>query len=327
DFYLWRNEEQTDYVSWLGHRSLPKFDWNSRELRARFIEGPHSIVARYLQPPFSLDGWRIDVANMTGRHRDEDLNGEVRRAICATMLEVHPDTLLLGESTNDASFSDFEGDAWHGAMTYANFTRPLWNWLSVPDSPAGGGLGMTLGRTVDYTGQQFYAQHREFAAAFPWRTRLHLMNALDTHDTPRFVTAAREGAVPVAVGLAMTMPGIPVVWAGDEFGFTAADGEQARTPIPWARIDDHAEPIALYRRMIALRRAHPALNGGGMRWVHVADDAVAFVREAPSECVLVVAARDAVQLELGAELPDAAEPLEGEVPWSRGRLATPGPAF
>src|SRR5690606_39819538 len=39
DFYLWRNEEQTDYVSWLGHRSLPKFDWNSRELRARFIEG------------------------------------------------------------------------------------------------------------------------------------------------------------------------------------------------------------------------------------------------------------------------------------------------
>lgn len=327
DFYLWRNEEQTDYVSWLGHRSLPKLDWNSRELRARFIEGPHSIVARYLQPPFSLDGWRIDVANMTGRHRDEDLNGEVRRTIRATMLEVHPDTLLLGESTNDASFSDFEGDAWHGAMTYANFTRPLWNWLSVPGSPAGGGLGMTLGRTVDYTGRQFYAQHREFAAAFPWRTRLHLMNALDTHDTPRFATSARAGAVPVALGLAMTMPGIPVVWAGDEFGFTAADGEQARTPIPWERIGDYADPIALYRRMIALRRAHPALNDGGMRWVHVSDDAVAFVREALSECVLVVAARDAVQLELGAELPDAAEPLAGEVPWSGGRVATPGPAF
>lgn len=327
DFYLWLDEAQTDYVSWLGHRSLPKLNWNSRELRRRFIEGPDSVVARFLKPPFSLDGWRIDVANMTGRHRDEDLNGEVRRTIRRTMLEVNPDTLLLGESTNDASFSDFEGDAWHGAMTYANFTRPLWNWLSVPGSPAGGGLGMTLGRTVDYTGQQFYAQHREFAAAFPWRTRLHLMNALDTHDTPRFTTSAREGAVPVAVGLAMTMPGIPVVWAGDEFGFTASDGEQARTPIPWDRIDEFAEPITLYRRMIALRRAHPALNDGGIRWLHVSDDAVAFVREAPGESVLVVAARDAVRFDLGAELPDAAELLEGEASWSAGRVAVSGPAF
>jgi len=232
-FYLWLDAAQSDYVSWLGHRSLPKFNWNSGELRARFIEGPDSVVARFLKPPFSFDGWRIDVANMTGRYRDEDLNEAVRRAIRRTMVEVNPDTLLVGESTNDASGGDFTGDAWHGAMTYANFTRPLWNWLSVPGSPAGGGLGMTLGRTSDYSGLEFYAAHREFAAAFPWRTRLHTMNALDTHDTPRFATSAREGAVPVAVGLAMTMPGIPVVWAGDEFGFTAADGEQARTPIPW----------------------------------------------------------------------------------------------
>jgi alpha-glucosidase len=326
-FYLWLDAAQTDYVSWLGHRSLPKLDWSSPELRRRFIEGRDSVVARFLQPPFSFDGWRIDVANMTGRHRDEDLNGEVRRAIRRTMLEVNPDTLLVAESTNDASFSDFEGDAWHGAMTYANFTRPLWNWLSVPGSPAGGGLGMTLGRTVDYAGGDFVAQHREFAAAFPWRTRLHLMNALDTHDTPRFATSARDGVVPVAVGLAMTMPGIPVVWAGDELGFTAVDGEQARTPMPWDRIDSFADSIALYRRMIALRRSHPALTRGGIRWLHAADDAVAFVREAASEAVLVVAARGAAVVELGAELPDDAELLEGTATWSGGRVAASGPAF
>ena len=69
-FYLWLDEGQTEYVSWLGHSSLPKLNWNSDELRARFIEGPDSVVARYLQPPFAFDGWRIDVANMTGRYRD-----------------------------------------------------------------------------------------------------------------------------------------------------------------------------------------------------------------------------------------------------------------
>lgn len=326
-FYLWLDAAQSDYVSWLGHRSLPKFNWNSGELRARFIEGPDSVVARFLKPPFSFDGWRIDVANMTGRYRDEDLNEAVRRAIRRTMVEVNPDTLLVGESTNDASGGDFTGDAWHGAMTYANFTRPLWNWLSVPGSPAGGGLGMTLGRTSDYSGLEFYAAHREFAAAFPWRTRLHTMNALDTHDTPRFATSAREGAVPVAVGLAMTMPGIPVVWAGDEFGFAAADGEQARTPILWDAVGSYADEIALYRRMIGLKRAHPALNGGGIRWLHASEEAVAFVRESAEECVLVVATRSAAEVDLAGELPDDAELGEGAASWRAGLVHVDGPAF
>lgn len=326
-FYLWLDDAQTDYVSWLGHKSLPKLNWNSPELRRRFIEGPDSVVARYLQPPYSLDGWRIDVANMTGRYRDEDLNEQVRTTIRRTMVEVNPDTLLVGESTNDASFSDFQGDAWHGAMTYANFTRPLWNWLSVPGSPAGGGLGMTFGRTVDYTGADFHAQHREMAAAFPWRTRLHLMNALDTHDTPRFLTSAREGVLPVAAGLAMTMPGIPVVWAGDEFGLTATDGEHARTPIPWDRIDESADTIDLFRRLIALKRTHPALNGGGIRWVHASDEAVAFVRESAEECVLVLAARSAGSVALGDEFPDDAALLEGDVSWADGVVAVGGPTF
>jgi alpha-glucosidase len=331
-FYLWRDEQQSDYVSWLGHRSLPKFNWNSPELKARFIEGVDSIVARYLQKPFELDGWRIDVANMTGRYRDDDLNEAVRTGIRRTMIEVNPDTLLIAESTNDASGGDFTGDAWHGAMTYANFTRPLWNWLSVPGSPAGGGLGMTLGRTTDYTGRDFYAAHREFAAALPWRTRLHTMNALDTHDTPRFLTSAREGALPVAAGLAMTLPGVPVVWAGDEFGFTASDGEQSRTPIPWERIDEFAPTISLYRRLIALRRGHPALAEGGIRWLHVSDEAVAFVREHAAECVLVLATRALAAVDLAGELPEDAELLLAEnggapVAVAGGSVSTAGPAF
>ena len=324
-FYLWLDAAQSDYVSWLGHKSLPKFNWNSPELRRRFIEGPGSVVAKYLEPPFSLDGWRIDVANMTGRYRSEDLNEAVRTTIRRTMLEVAPDTLLVGESTNDASGGDFVGDSWHGAMTYANFTRPLWNWLSIPGRPAGGGLGMTLGRTTDYTGRDFYAAHREFAAAFPWRTRLHTMNALDTHDTPRFLTSARPGVLPVAVGLSMTLPGIPVVWAGDEFGLTAADGEEARTPIPWDRIGDYSDTIALYRDLIALRNGHPVLTSGGLRWLHVGDDAVVFIRESQAECVLVLAARDAVDVVVAFE--GEAQPLFGGLAIADGRIVAEGPTF
>ena len=313
EFYYWRDAEQKSYESWLGHESLPKFNWNSAELRRRFIEGEDSIVARWLKPPYNLDGWRIDVSNMTGRYLEEDLNVDVRRIIRQTMIEVNPDTILLGESTNDASI-DFQGDAWHGAMTYANFTRPLWGWLSVAGMPAGGGLGMPRSVIPPYTAEQFHVAHTRFAAGFPWRVRLHNMNALDTHDTPRFLTHALPGTVPVALGLSLTLPGIPVVFAGDEFGLVGEDGEHSRSPIPWSRLDEGSpdsaadgglaiETAGLYRELIALRRAHPALNGGGIRWLHAGDDVLVFVRESAEESVLVVAARSGFDFQVPADVP------------------------
>lgn len=300
EFFLWLNEGHTQYVSWLGVPSLPKLNWNSNELRRRFIDGPDSVVGRWLQQPYGLDGWRIDVANMTGRYWDQDLNESVRRMIRATMLAVNPDTILLGESTNDAS-SDFQGDAWHGAMTYANFTRPVWGWLSE-EGRESSYFGLPFGTIPTYTGEQFFAAHRQFTAGFPWRTRLGTMNALDTHDTPRFLTEAKPGTVPVALGLSVTLPGIPVVFAGDEFGLTGIDGEASRTPLPWGTENTTAaDSVELYARLIGLRRAHPALNGGGMRWLHVGGDALAFVREAEDESVLVLAARAGVSFVLDAE--------------------------
>ena len=43
-------------ASWLGRASLPKLNGSSQELRDRFIEGPVSVVGRWLRPPCSLDG-------------------------------------------------------------------------------------------------------------------------------------------------------------------------------------------------------------------------------------------------------------------------------
>ena len=149
---------------------------------------PTRSSARFLAPPFNLDGWRIDVANMTGRLGDEDLNESVRRTIRATMLEVNPDTLLLGESTNDAA-SDFQGDAWHGAMTYTPFTRPLWSWLQQPGSPAGGGIGFALAQVPTFTGERV----RRRAPAV--RRRIPVAHAPRDHERARH---ARHPAVPDA---------------------------------------------------------------------------------------------------------------------------------
>jgi alpha-glucosidase len=337
-FYYWLDAEQRSYVSWLGFESLPKFNWNSAELRRRFIAGPGSVVAKWLAPPYNLDGWRIDVANMTGRYLDQDLNASVRQTIRQTMIETNADTILLGESTNDAS-SDFHGDAWHGAMTYANFTRPIWGWLSKPGSKAVGGIGIALGSTPTYTGRELHAANVRFSAGFPWRVRLHNMNALDTHDTPRFRTSALDGTVPVAFGMAVTLPGIPVIFAGDEFGLVGVDGEHSRSPIPWESVgvstsstNKVAETIELYAKLVALRREHSALSEGGIRWLHVDDDVLVYVRESSEETVLLLAARSDFDVMLdGHELTGDAEPLFGSVKLTASatgvRLVGSGPIF
>lgn len=346
-FYYFTDDDNTEYECWLGYPSLPKFDWASGELRERFITGEDSVVAHWLKAPFGADGWRVDVANMTGRLGAIDLNPEVRRLLRDAVRRIDPDAILLGESTNDAT-SDLQGDGWHGAMTYPSFTRPVWGWLSEPTGEpyltADGEerteawfFGMPTGGIPRYTAREFVDAVVRFTGGIPWRVRLGNMQPLDTHDTARFATNAAPGAIPVAVGLSMTLPGVPVVFAGDEFALTGADGEASRTPIPWGAVGEAgvAERIALYRDLVGLRRAHPALGTGGLRWLHVDDECVVFVRESEQESVLVLAARGDADLELppgavaGAA---AAQTLFGDATLAVAEggavaLAAEGPAF
>ena len=62
-------------------------NYESEELRERMYAGTSSVVRRWLEPPYDLDGWRIDVANMTGRLGAIDLLPEVaqRRATRQSM--------------------------------------------------------------------------------------------------------------------------------------------------------------------------------------------------------------------------------------------------
>ena len=76
DFYIW---EDGDYVAWLGVPSLPKLNHHNAALRHRIFERPRGVVRKWLGRAGGLDGWRVDVANMTGRWRETDLNHEVAR--------------------------------------------------------------------------------------------------------------------------------------------------------------------------------------------------------------------------------------------------------
>lgn len=337
-YYYFRNHPD-DYVGWLDIPTLPKLDWRSEPLREVLLRGPDSVVGRWLTPPFDLDGWRIDVANMTGRYRDVDEAHSVAEEIRATMRQVRPDAWLVAEHGHNAS-PDLMGAGWHGTMNYAGFTRPVWTWLAnhEPDALTDRNY---LGIPTEYglpsfSGRAVVASIREVTASMPWRSLLAGMNKLDSHDTPRFMTVVGDDVARYEVGLTMlfTMPGGTMVFAGAETGAGGGNGEEGRIPIPWDRPGAwDAQVLEAHRRLAATRAGSEALRTGGLRWLAVGDDALTYERESAdgAERVVVHVARaDHPVVELPAWWFDDAQVLFGEPP-SRAddgawRLPASGPA-
>jgi alpha-glucosidase len=286
--FFYRDDSELGYEAWLGVPSLPKLNHGSPRLASAL----RAVVQQWLRPPYDLDGWRIDVANMAGRLGAQDLGREVARGIRDAAVEAKPDAVLIAEHGHDYR-DDLAGDGWHGAMNDAGFLRPVWWWLrdaSFARDPFRADFPAPI-----FSGQQSVATMRAFRAGVPWPSTLHSWTLLDSHDSPRFSRVVRTRARHVVgVGLQMTTPGVPMLFAGDEVGLEGDWGEDARRPMPWDTPESwDGELLEQYRALIALRRSEPALARGGIRYVHVSAEAIAYVRETADEALLCLAVRGA----------------------------------
>ncbi len=272
------------HEGWKGIDTLPKLDHRADELGERF----RAVVTRWLE--FGIDGWRVDVANMTGRHVDVDLAHDVAREIRRAATAARPDALVLAEHGHDAT-GDLDGDGWHGTMNYYGFSFPVWEWLRDPKHPV-----PSFGLPVDVPrrdGVAAVTAMREFTASFGWRATSTSWNILGSHDSPRIrTTTGSAGLHQVAAVLQFTLPGVPMVFAGDELGFEGVNGEASRSTMPWDRPQAFtSRTSAVYAELSRLRHDHLALRRGGLRWVRIGTDEIAYLREHPDETLLVAVSR------------------------------------
>jgi alpha-glucosidase len=324
-FFYWDKSVDHGYEGWWGLASLPKLNYNSKRLREVMFSGKKSIVKKWLQPPFAMAGWRIDVGNMTGRYRGEDINQEVIRGVRAAVDEVNPDAWLLAENA-DHFPNDLDGFGWHGTMNYQGFMRPLWGWLKWRPETQYGFFGVPV-EVPSFTGGELVSALRGFTAMIPWRNFVSSMLLLDSHDTARFRNVVGDDRKRhlVGMGLLLTYPGVPSIFAGDEIGIKGAWGEDARRTIDWSRDGWDLDFFEEVKRLVRIRRESDALADGGLRWVEVDDEYIAFLRESKQESLLIVAARSGVKIDL-AEVGEVAETLYGPS-FSRGRFACDGPTI
>jgi alpha-glucosidase len=300
EFYTFTRHPE-EYASWLGVWILPKLNYRSAELRRRMYEGDGSIFRRWLQPPYSADGWRVDVANMLGRQGASQLGTEVARGIRQAVKAEQPDAYLMGENFFDAT-PQLQGDQFDGVMNYMGFAKPLLNWLRGYRQGAWG-MAQRITSPLAWPTAAMAATWQSRLAAIPWTIALQQYNLLSSHDTERVHSQLHgdEALHQLAVTLLMTFPGVPGVYYGDEIGMTDLPSLGSRGCMIWDERKWNRSLQETYRRLIALRKQSAALQRGGFQLLTVEVDTVAYQREVQDERLLVIAHR-------GAQ-PRPAEPL------------------
>ena len=297
-FFYWDKKSPHGYVGWWGLASLPKFNFSSNALRNKLYAGKNSIVKKWLRAPYLMSGWRIDVGNMTGRYLEDDFNQEVILGIRKAMDETNPNAWLVAENA-DHFPADLNGLGWHGTMNYNGFMRPVWGWLNKNPQIEYGFFGQPTD-IPQVSGPQLVAAMSNFNAGIPWRNLVASMILLDSHDTARFRNVVGKDSVRhlAGMGLLLTYPGVPSIFAGDEIGLEGAWGEDSRRTIPW----DHRERwdsefLNQVKQLVQIRRTSDALANGGLRFAYVSDDAIGILRESKSETILAIISRAAGLIE------------------------------
>jgi alpha-glucosidase len=188
---------------------------------------------------------------------------------------------------------------------------------------------------------------------------------LNNHDHSRTPTRYGRARARVAAVMVLSLRGTPFLYQGEELGLTDGavppdvivdvDGrDPERVPMPWqagpgtgftsgrawlpthqdadrlavsVQAGDPASSLELYRALIGLRRATPALQHGSYRSVHAAPDVFAYIREHEGERLFVAlnfapfprplpAEADGARLLLSTE----PEPHDGELAGDEARV-------
>lgn len=280
-----------EYESWLGVKSLPKFNYKSQKLRETIYAGPETVIRRWLRKPYSADGWRLDVANMLARQGADQMGREVGQGIRRAIREENPEAYILGENFFDGS-DQLQGDCWDATMNYMGFAKPLWYWLTSfilhqhtqPRQIEAGSPWPT---------QAMIDSWKTYRAAIPWTIARQQYNLLGSHDTRRILDGVdgRDDLNRLAVGILMTYPGVPGIYYGDEIGMGRGRYQDARACMPWDRREWDEDLRSFYQTLIRQRRSSPALIDGGIQVLRADENSCAYLRDTDEEVMVVVANR------------------------------------
>ena len=252
------------YQPWEGHYDLVRLNLKNPDVREYIFSAVRSWIEQ-----FDIDGLRLDVAYLL----DVDFLQELR-VFCK---KLRSDFWLMGEIIH--------GD-------YRRLANPQ-TLDSTTNYEAYKGLYSSL---VDKNYFEIaYALNRQFGPGGLY-TGLDLYNFVDNHDVDRAASKFENSELLYPLYLLLfTMPGIPSIYYGSEWGIqgkrTAQDDSALRPCLDLEEMRRSA-PLTNLSNFIAklagLRLNLPALHSGNYTQLSVVHEQLAFLREADDESIIVL---------------------------------------
>jgi len=239
------------------NEELPRLNLDNADVRRHIFD-----AARYWLGEVGVDGWRLASAY--------DISPgfwwEFRR-VCKT---TRPDCFLLGELMH--------GD-------YRAHVAP-----DLLDSGTNYEGSVAVARSLverSYCELQAVSE-RAWHSEWGVYKDLVLINSLGSGDTPRILAQVKEAAhVYPALIYLMTAPGIPCLYYGDEVGLRG--DPHAPMPAPDSEWPDRERGLYdMMRRLIAIRKNHPALMFGDFSALAADDPAFAYLRRLDAHCAVII---------------------------------------
>jgi cyclomaltodextrinase len=258
-------DQHPDFYTHQGGKIIPPvpdwtdvadLDYDNPELRAYMTE-----MLEYWVRDFDLDGYRCDVANMIPLDFWENARVELEK--------IKPELLMLAE-----------GDWPQDHLKAFDLTYSWRMYEALIDA-------VNHGRDAAWLRKVFNDER----AMFPQGALLMRFN--DNHDKYRAVNLFGDEAALMTAGLTATLPGVPMLYNGQEIGDPVPSNDPAlfeKYDILWynnvwrmKRFQD------FYAGVLALRRRSPALREGAIAFLNAGPAVFAFERSAGDETVAVLA--------------------------------------
>lgn len=287
--------EDGSYESWFDVETMPSLDYSNGDVRRIIYKAEDSVLKKWLNPPYNIDGWRFDVADVMARSERVNVYHEVWEDIARELKKTNEESLILAEDWTDAS-EMYDGKKWDSTMNYFQSARPIREFAGEGDLFI---IRNQYLKEIPYrtTGEDLKNRILSFLNKTPSQIQYQMFNLIDSHDVSRLHNNPKvdfevyKGAVITLFGL----PGAVNIYYGDEkfLDGRIENNEGCRYPMDWSEnLADHKQEIfKLYRTLSRLKTSNETLQDGGFRVIKAKDDLFAFIRFTDQEAFVFVWSR------------------------------------
>lgn len=224
--------EKINYETFAHVYNMPKLKTSNKEVQDYLIK-----IGKYWIEEFDVDGWRLDVSDEVSHDLWKRFRKEIKSA--------KADAVIIGENWHNAE-AFLRGDELDSIMNYA-FTNTCLDYFKgkISAQKASDKLNMILMRNRDAANRM-------------------MLNFLDTHDTPRFITeiGGSLDKTLAALALSVVYMGANSFYYGTEVGLEGKGDPDCRRTFPWEKIDEKQDLLGKIKEILAVKKHETIKNGG-----------------------------------------------------------------